>query len=46
MEEYAEEEYNRLEKENGKKGKWEIGWGVNEEIEKTRGGTIVECGRK
>ncbi len=28
LKEYAEEEYNRLEKEKGKKGEWEIGWGM------------------
>ena len=28
LKEYAEEEYNRLEKEKGKKGEWEMGWGI------------------
>ena len=45
LKEYAEEEYNRLAKEKGKKGEWEIGWGMSEEIERVRNGTIVECRR-
>ena len=32
LKEYAEEEYNRLDKEKGKKWEWETGWGMNEEI--------------
>ncbi len=46
LKEDAAEEYNRLEKEKGRKGEWEKGWEINDEIEKVRSGTIVEHGRR
>ncbi len=33
LKEYATEERERLEKEKGKKGEWETGWGINRKME-------------
>ena len=35
-----------MEKEKGKKGDWDTGWGQNEELELIRSGTIVESRRR
>ncbi len=46
LKEYAEEEYNRIEKERGKKGEWQEGWGLNQEMEPVKCETMVEHRRR
>ena len=36
----AEEERRRLEKEKGNKGKWEVGWGIDRNLEEQEGGPM------
>ena len=46
LKEYAEEEFNRIEKERGNKGEWQEGWGMNREMEPEQCETIVEYRRR
>ncbi len=46
IKEFADEEYNRLEKEKNKKGEWHMGWGINRELEIEKCETIVEHRRR